>query len=783
MLLHYLKVAFRNHSKHKVQSIISLLSLATAFACLSLATYWMHYEQSYDSFVPNYENIYMVSQKSPTDTRVKHHTISKLPFYLMENYGEIDKACGMRLEWSDDRLIEIENQVIQAKCRNMTQEALEIFDIRLLKGNRNLDSWKEDEVAISEQLAQQVCGKNSPIGLKMLLKKKNGMDIEKEYNIVAVFKTRPQHSNFKFHILKVMKKESEIQTSVFPQFITTFILLNHQADPIKFLQKLSADTIIGSLGSTNVYNVLTPLQELHYTYPKEKQNIHLNDVKLFVSAAVLLSVCALINYLTLFVSRLRNRGRDMALRTICGASNWQICILLMVEYLFLLLGSLFFSMIFIELCYNSFVQLSQLEIDRSTVYAGCGYLLLFILTFSVMLSLFPILYFKNKTLRVQIEAVPGQLSRNHFRIAGVCVQLFISLLFIFCSIVMLKQIHYLIYDDINIERKNIATITSHIKDEQIMDILRQIPLVTEMVPTYLPLFPTQGLSLDEIKGFEGKEDCVIPAYTCDINQDIAQFYGIKIKEGTESFELQRNEFLINETLAKQLNDPNPIGKELSFFLQKGIIKGIVYDFHYQPPTEPVQALYFRKCLNMSELVNRTVAFKYKGDFTVCKTTIEKAFEGIEPNIISGKKYELLDGETVYNSYLTSEFNLLKLLNIITIISLLIALFGVYALIHQECECQRKNIAIRKVYGAQVRDILMMFFKKYMLQVVLATTLAFPIGYVLMKHWLENYSRQTDIGFEIFLSIFIGMVLLVLLCIGWHVWRAANENPATIVKKE
>ena len=133
--------------------------------------------------------------------------------------------------------------------------------------------------------------------------------------------------------------------------------------------------------------------------------------------------------------------------------------------------------------------------------------------------------------------------------------------------------------------------------------------------------------------------------------------------------------------------------------------------------------------------------------------------------------------------MTSEFNLLKLLNIVTIISVLIALFGVYALILQECERQRKNIAIRKVYGAQVKDILMMFFKQYMLQVVIAAAFAFPIGYALMKRWLENYSRQTSIGIEVFLGIFIGMTFLVMLCIGWHVWRAANENPASAVKKE
>ena len=67
--------------------------------------------------------------------------------------------------------------------------------------------------------------------------------------------------------------------------------------------------------------------------------------------------------------------------------------------------------------------------------------------------------------------------------------------------------------------------------------------------------------------------------------------------------------------------------------------------------------------------------------------------------------------------------------------------------------------------------------------MIAAVLVFPIGYVLMKRWLEGYSRQTNIGIEVFLEIFLGMAILILLCIGWHVWRAANENLATAAKKE
>ena len=788
MIRHYLKIAFRNHTRHKAQSIISLFSLAIAFACVSLAIYWNRYEQTFDSFLHNYDRLYRIGHKVPGKTRVDGTSVLPLHSYLMNYYSEVDKACGISNGWRDDRIVEINNQIVQTGCEEITPEAVDMFDIQWLKGNGNMNSWAENDIAISGLIALQMFGKDSPIGSKITLKKTDGIETENEYRIVAVFETWPKHSNFKFNLLKKISPLEEFKAL---SFYDVYVLLKSNANPERFLQKLAVDTIRNNFGYEKLYNVLTPLKEVHYIYPEKRRNIRLDDVNLFAMASILLSVCALLNYLTLFISRLRNRGRDMALRAICGSSSWQLGVLLMVEYLLLLLGSLFLSLIVIEIFYSSFVELSQLKIDRLFLYAGCFYLLLFIFALAMVLSLIPIFYFKQNTLKVQMEFTSVPSSKNRFRIVGVSIQLFISLLFIFCESVMIKQIHYLIHADINIERKNIAVISSQLGDDQIMDMLNQIPLITEKVPTNSSLFPPMNVPLLEYEVNVDNEFIVIPAWEVTINRDIAKFYGIRIKEGRESFDIGWDEYFINETFAKQLGNPNPIGMTLSYFGKKGIIRGIVYDYHYQPPTEPVRALVFRKSYDTdrsvygkySGMVNKTVAFKYVGNFSECQTAIEKIFEDFVVDNPQISKYNLLDGETIYNSYLTSEFNLLKLLNIITVISLLIALFGVYAQILQECERQRKNIAIRKVYGAQVKDILMMFFKEYMLQVAIAALVAFPIGYVLMKGWLEGYSRQTGVGIEVFLGIFVGMSVLVSLCIGWHVWKAANENPATAVKKE
>ena len=100
-----------------------------------------------------------------------------------------------------------------------------------------------------------------------------------------------------------------------------------------------------------------------------------------------------------------------------------------------------------------------------------------------------------------------------------------------------------------------------------------------------------------------------------------------------------------------------------------------------------------------------------------------------------------------------------------------------------CEQRRKEIAIRKVNGATIKDILVRFFREYILLLGIAALIAFPIGYVVMKQWLENYNRQTEIGILPFISIFGGIILVMVISIGYRVWKAANENPADIVKSE
>jgi ABC-type antimicrobial peptide transport system permease subunit len=176
----------------------------------------------------------------------------------------------------------------------------------------------------------------------------------------------------------------------------------------------------------------------------------------------------------------------------------------------------------------------------------------------------------------------------------------------------------------------------------------------------------------------------------------------------------------------------------------------------------------------------SVLFKYhEGTWEECKRAIEEMHQKECPD----KWLRLYSEEEVYNDYLHSENMLTKLLEAASLVCILISIFGIYSLITLTCEQRRKEIAIRKVNGAKISNILQMFFKEYMLLLTIASLVAFPASYAVMKQWLETYNRQTEIGAWVFITIFIGFAVVIIGSIGYRVWKAANENPADVVKSE
>ena len=176
-----------------------------------------------------------------------------------------------------------------------------------------------------------------------------------------------------------------------------------------------------------------------------------------------------------------------------------------------------------------------------------------------------------------------------------------------------------------------------------------------------------------------------------------------------------------------------------------------------------------------------VLFKYKeGSWKSCK---EKITQLMKTEHADRRYPEILNAEDEYNKYLKSENALIKLLSIVSLICVLICVFGFVSLVSLTCEERRKSIAIRKINGATKGDILHIFTKEYFSLLIVGATIAFPAAYFIMQCWLEQYVKQTDVAAWVYLSILFALALVIVFCVGWQVYKASIENPAEVVKSE
>lgn len=240
---------------------------------------------------------------------------------------------------------------------------------------------------------------------------------------------------------------------------------------------------------------------------------------------------------------------------------------------------------------------------------------------------------------------------------------------------------------------------------------------------------------------------------------------------------------------KVLNKKEVVGSMINGYQ----IVGVVADCYTQSPlVDAVPTIYRNFCDKESmddyerQFSKGTIAINLNEGILDNPTKKEKAFKEIEKVV----KNEMPDIDIRFRNwkedyiyeFLTSEKNLAKLFSIVSIICLLISIFGIYSLASLTCEQRRKEIAIRKINGATMKEILNLFFKEFFILLGIALVIVFPIGYYVMHFWLEQYSRRVTMGPLLFLGIALALALVIVLTIIFRVWRAASANPAQVIKE-
>ena len=751
--------------KYKNQSLISVFGLAIGFTCFALAALWIVYEMTFDNFHKNAKQMYIVYQPDTfSSTGYSRRTMYLLAAYLKETFPEIADAIPLTPSYAGTK-ITVEGVELPALIIQADSSFFGMFDVKIEEGSKEFLTPDSKEIAVTREKAHQLFGNEHPIGKTVTYN-------SEELTISAIVSGMSKRSNYAFDMIRP-----------FGSFVSgrenTVITLAPGVDMKAFEKKLyDHDAGEGKRVPKNL--IIKPLTKLRYTDQDVVREVKFQHIVIFAFSGVLVILCSLFNYLTLFVSRYHIRQKELALRVVCGASGQSLLAMLSVEFILTLLFAVVLGSYLTQLFHKPFLSLSAISMGLPAIYRELllyitGVILVSLLAFWVILFIF-----RHRTLNLSIH----QSNKNMFRKTSVIVQLVISIGFTFCTILILKQMYFLHHTTelgFSFQNRGLITLQGGGQDGVLANQMKQIPEITEVVDAtgLMSILPSRMRVGASAKSWDDK-----PVDALDIgfemmlvSSESIAFYEFQLVAGELLNDADLDSLvLINESAVKAFGWHDPVGKHFDHFTVKGVIKNV---YNLAPTIEAKPAFYTKSF--PGKIIGTTVLFKYReGMWKQCKEKIDHL---IKTEYADLRNTQLFNSEEEYNSFLKSENSLLKLLSVVSTVCILICVFGFVSLVSLACEERRKTIAIRKINGATTGYILSIFAKEYSLLLLIGAAIAFATSYFVMQRWLEQYVKQTGIPAWVYLSILCVMALVIVLCVGWQVYKASVENPAKVINKE
>ena len=784
MIIHYLKIAWRNLLKYKTQSVISIIGLAIGFTAFSFTLSWIRYERGYDKHIQDADKIFkvlMVNERN--ESGVQFNLPAPLKGYL-ENLPEVEAATIMLTAKGN-----YANRILDANMISTDTSFFNVFypDIRVDYPDVIPDNQFK---ILTEESARQMGFSRMDIGQHKQIE-------EIEFTLLDIIPGLPhKQTNIPFDVMVVHQFERDIECPWCYHDGRIFVRIRENVNVETLAAKLESILIEEGAIRMNMSYILVPLREVRYTYPEDEANIRYHHLRIFAGVSVLVILCALFNWLMLFINKIKLRGRELALRKVNGASIRELITLLLVEMGLIVLSSLFIGGVLSESLYPWFLKLSGIEASKLFLMRemiGYG---ITVFGASLLCAVFPIYLITRKSVSgiIQPETKSFRGIKNRSTLVSLLVQLIIGTLLIFCTLIFLHQYKHLNSMQVGFDRFNVNTFQSYTtftKDE-----IRKIAGVEDVVFFQGQFLPRTGRSffMHETEFGEKKETEILEMH----QPDFIDFFDFKIVEGRSFHEGEMGVCLINETAKREYGFMDPIGKTVNNLT----VIGVIADMYIDAPSMPVLPTIYRLLEFMSEpdafRINRetgeywpardtptnkqshgSFAYRYVPGH---RESTEKAIKELAGDN-GGWELRFSNMEEVYAEYTRSENYLLTLLSIMTVVAILIAVFGIYSMVTLACNQRRKEIAIRKVNGAKVREIFMLFFRQYFVVTVLSCIVAFPVGVYIMQRWLEQYTRRVSMEWWLFVGIFVLVLLIVLASIFSRVSRASKENPADVVKSE
>jgi len=794
MFTHYLKLAFRNMQKHKTQSLTGIFGLAFGLACFVPAHYWMRYETSYDSFYPGAENIYRIYAVEKQSGKVNEWAPGILKTKLLEQFPAIVASAGF-LDMQDNYSTE-GMPYIQLKTLLADSAFFRVFQYRVISGDAPQPLKVLHDIVITESVAVRLFGDaEKAIGqqVKSILFNSLSPSDFPPFTVTAVIKDPPLNTNLTFDAILFSKIQTyfiddpeEKQWKSFDNAI--YVKVHPRADANVLAAQLR--DITSRLGNNDDIK----LQMLQLSDIRHQMNSNLpftlNFIRLFIAAGILLLFSAFFNFLTFHLDLFRQRIPELRQRKVHGATGRRLIGQMTVEMACSILLSLLIACCLVILVRPAFSGLLDIEIKMSQLlylFLVCGLLLTSLILFAGLIPFWRLSYLVTRYLAK--GKPPGQPQMRHM---AVSLQLTASIVFIIAALVVMMQMRFVNRKDLGFDSSGIIQVsgmsitTTTSKGAVMRRELAAIPQIENVTASYFePQHnKTNAFTKTEIE-WPGKLAYEKPVFQIILAD--SQFGGtfrLNMLRGEWWSEGEQQKIVLNEEAVRVMGLDEPIGAIIRMRkgitgtgpIQEYVVAGVVNDFHTLSLRSHIQPAIFIESREFDKMYIRFVP----GQEQEAIRRMMDVLPGIDASLADVR---LMTLDEVYARLNHSEQVSLKMFSVMATVCLLISLSAIHAVASATTHRRRKEIAIRKVMGAQIGDIVRMFFHEYTLQVILAGIVALPLAYLAMSRWLQGYAYHTNIPWWLLTGVVVTIAAVVLLTVLGQVLKAAGSNPADVLKSE
>lgn len=806
MLNNLISHSLRSFKRQRAYIIINILGLSIGIACSLLISLYVINEASFDKYNTKKDRIYraILNGKIGGQEVTIATSAAIMGPTMLKEFPEVEDF--LRMSGRGPTVIEYNNQTFtEEHMIEVDSSFFNFFSIPVIKGDpKNLLNAPHKAV-LSESTAKKIFGNENPIDKAI----KIGTDTIR-YIISGVMNDVPVKSHFEANIITSFMTDPRSKNPVWlSNNLSTYLLLKpntsfalvDQKIP-EMLKKYVGPEVQRYLGVSaedfekkgNKYRFyLQNLKNIHLDSSIQQEFKAASDPKyliIFGCIAVLIVLIAAINFMNLSTAQSSRRAKEVGIKKIAGSSRGMLIIQFLSESFFLSLLSLVIALIFIKISLPYFNNLlgTTLVLSLFTDWYTIPLLLGFTVVVGFMAGSYPSLFLSSfNPYEVLKGSVKNSMKNGNLRRILVVFQFSVSIMLIVGTLVMYRQINYMLKKDVGFKKEQLIVINRAnalgTKMKSFKEAVRNLTGVVNLSSsTAVPgrVNNTNGYRI------EGRKDESFLMTTTWADYNFLDTYGMTLVSGryfNESYSSDKQACIINESTVKNFGitdiqntrfmEPGDSGKMT--YLP---ILGVVKNFNFESLRNPINPCIF-KFQNEGMMWGYITVRISSSNYTKTISAIESKWKEFVQN--NPLQYYFLD-EDFEKMYIQEKQNA-QMAVIFSILAIFIAALGLFGLTSFTVEQRTKEIGVRKAMGSSVIGIYGVISREVIILITISAIIACPLIYYISAKWLENFYYKINIGVFSFISGLTIALGIALFTISYRILKAARVNPAQSLKYE